>query len=662
MVDISDEKSETSVPCDLFELEDEINLQDKAEAEALDAEHKRLVEMYSIKDEEMDETDRKARISEMEKLLDKSETWAKIMENQLSQTILLEKAQNGKRKAPPVNRKAKRARVITDDDDDEEVVHQSYFKGQLKDYQIQGVKWLDSLFANGLNGILADEMGLGKTVQIIAMFCNLMEQSYWGQFLVVGPLSTLSNWANEFKKFAPDLPCIVYHGQKQDRFDLQRMLLKKKKKFQIPVILTSYEMIMVDNFFFKKLHYSFIVVDEGHRLKNRKCGLFKALKGLDSENRILLTGTPLQNNLEELWSLLNFLVPKIFNNVDDFISWFSFDITNNRLDKKKIISRQLTEKMVSTIHRVLAPFMLRRIKADVKLDLPPKKEILVYTPLTKEQKNLYVAIKERRLRQYLSDFFEQHGKVLPKGEKLKSVSLMMCARQACCHPFLFSHPLFHEPVDEEKSTEMIPELSGKVKLLEKLLPLLMPQHKVLIFSQFTSMLDILHDFFDYKEWDCVRLDGSVSHEDRTKAIAKFYEDEKTRLFLISTRAGGLGINLTPADTVIIFDSDWNPQVDLQAQDRVHRMGQKNPVTVFRLISQNSFEDRMYERASAKRQLERMVIGSDFSKIEETPGDVLKSLEKLFDEDDAEKIQVLEDNEDVISDAKLEELMEQRAKW
>ncbi|KAL7745982.1 putative ATPase [Sorochytrium milnesiophthora] len=544
------------------------------------------------------------------------------------------------------------------------------FRGTLRQYQIDGIRWIDTLYSNGLNGILGDEMGLGKTVQTIGFLSRLRAFKAWGYFLVVAPLSTIDNWRNEFIKFAPSIPTVLYHGSQVERLELQKDIRKQEKKgdrFTRPVIITSYEIVTRDAHFFQTIPdgFKFMVVDEGHRLKNRNCQLIRTLKSFRSENRILLTGTPLQNDLSELWSLLNFLIPEIFDDVDRFLAWFDFSVSGTALNKQQILMQEEQEALVSKMHAILQPFMLRRVKADVTLDLPQKKEFVVYTRLTAQQIALYEAIKQNRLIGYLhtlhgledeskapakpldkkarrtvvssyeeltnDQFFDALEESPHKLSELYDISeaaakrnigntkvrtsvnnKIMNLRKACMHPYMFPHPerttSSKDPTAIPPPTETLVRSSGKMLLLDQLLHALFAQnHKVLIFSQMTTMLDILEDYMVLRDWSYCRLDGSMAQVDRREAIQVFNEDPMYRVFLLSTRAGGLGINLTAADTVIIFDSDWNPQQDLQAQDRVHRIGQTKPVLVLRLISENSVEEIVFDRAQAKRQLEKMVI-------------------------------------------------------
>ncbi|KAJ2629294.1 putative ATPase, partial [Coemansia sp. RSA 1290] len=260
--------------------------------------------------------------------------------------------------------------------------------GIMKEYQLEGMEWLASLYENGLNGILADEMGLGKTLQTISFLAYLRERQVWGPFLVLCPLSTLSNWASEFYRFAPQMPVLVYHGVPEERRELRRKHLRQLGS-SFPVVLTTYEISMRDKLALQRLAWKFIVVDEGHRIKNMSCKLIRDLKSYQSSNRLLLTGTPLQNSLAELWSLLNFLLPDIFDDLDSFQAWFDFE----DLSESRIISQEASSSVISKLHQILQPFLLRRLKSDVEKHLPPKREYLITCPMAPLQYDYYQAVR-----------------------------------------------------------------------------------------------------------------------------------------------------------------------------------------------------------------------------------------------------------------------------
>ncbi|KAI9298453.1 hypothetical protein K502DRAFT_322776 [Neoconidiobolus thromboides FSU 785] len=495
----------------------------------------------------------------------------------------------------------------------------------LKDYQLEGMEWLISLYENGLNGILADEMGLGKTIQTIAFLSYLIEQGIKGPFLIVVPLTTLINWMNEFAKFAPKIECLMFYGTKDERNIIKKKyFLGNKAKKQ--VILTSYEVAMKDRSFLQRFAWKYLVVDEGHRLKNFECKLSLELKKIGAANRLLLTGTPLHNNLSELWALLNFILPDIFDDVSSFIDWFDFsEIQNNyqsnTSDPTPFNENQKNE-LITKLHSILKPFLLRRLKTDVETSLPKKREYILNAHLTLEQKKYYEAVLTGDIRKVIldennefnlnEDQVNDNNSNLMKDTNLSNQHLLnkfMQLRKVCNHPYLFSAPYDKDTGEYIYDPKAILNNSGKMLLLDKLLKELINRgHRVLIFTQFTRLLDILETYMiEVGKWEYCRIDGTVRQESRQTQINEFNTDDKVKVFLISTRAGGLGINLATADSVIFFDSDWNPQMDLQAQDRAHRIGQKKPVIVYRLITANTVESKLIGRANSKRLLEKLVI-------------------------------------------------------
>jgi len=545
--------------------------------------------------------------------------------------------------------------------------------GIMRNYQLEGYEWMSTLWENGINGILADEMGLGKTIQTVALFCHMYEMGVSGPFLVVAPLSTVPNWVNEFKRFAPKVPCILYHGNLQERMLLRDRLSEVTTceemdgKDMMNVVVTSYEIAMNDRGAFSSIMWRYIVVDEGHRLKNMNCRLIRELKQYHSANRLLLTGTPLQNNLSELWSLLNFLLPEIFDDLRVFQSWFDAkDLHEDKEEMARVVAQEQQSNILTTLHQILTPFLLRRVKTDVDLEIPPKKEVMVYCPLTPRQEEMYRHIVEKTISDFIDKDEKDKEEVLPEKRKRTDVdysiflderefansddkfeeqmaklqeykdslakasttksaytsdmdrlsrneinycmkSRMMDMRKAVNHPYLIEYPVTEDGMFYDSGPDLI-DICGKMAVLDQMLgQLIRNGHKILIFSQMTKMLDILGDYLNMKKWKFSRLDGSMNFLDRQANIDKFNTDPDQCIFLLSTRAGGLGINLTAADTCIIYDSDWNPQQDLQAQDRCHRIGQTKPVMIYRMVTANTFDQKIVERAAAKRRLEKMII-------------------------------------------------------
>ena len=453
----------------------------------------------------------------------------------------------------------------------------------LREYQLTGMKWMVGLWENGLNGILGDEMGLGKTVQAISLLAYLSDHATTGPFLVVAPLSTLDNWKREVTTHFPSAALSVYHGT-----DRAKMLAHVDG-----IYLTTYEVVMRDVKVLQKLTWKFVVVDEGHRLKNLNCRLLKDLKTICSKNdcnRLLLTGTPLQNNLAELWSLLNFLLPDIFDDLETFQAWFDFDgedeLLKDSVDKTEIVSK---------LHKVLRPFLMRRLKKDVAVSLPDKHEYHLFASMSDWQREQYDALVSNTMKD-------------SAGAQVRLSNLVMQLRKSCNHPYHFEWPC--DPTGRLIVDEVLIQASGKLKLMDKLMMHLKAEgnHHTLIFSQMTSTLDILAEYLDMRKLTHVRIDGASTIEERVAAIDTF-EKGGVDVFLLSTRAGGQGLNLVRADTVVLFDSDWNPQMDLQAQDRAHRIGQTRTVMVYRLATADSVEENMLDKANHKLRLEEIVVGN-----------------------------------------------------
>ncbi|KAG5535833.1 hypothetical protein RHGRI_023562 [Rhododendron griersonianum] len=513
--------------------------------------------------------------------------------------------------------------------------------GKLKSYQLKGVKWLISLWQNGLNGILADQMGLGKTIQTIGFLAHLKGKGMDGPYLVIAPLSTLSNWVNEISRFTPSVNSIIYHGSKKERGEIRRKFMPRTTTPKFPIVVTSYEVALSDaRKHLRHYNWKYIVVDEGHRLKNSKCKLFKELKLLPVENKLLLTGTPLHNNLAELWSLLNFILPDIFSSLEEFESWFNLSGKCSNEATKEEIEENRKAQVVAKLHAILRPFLLRRMKSDVEQTLPRKKEIILYATMTEHQKNFKDHLINKTLETYLREKVDTG-----RGMKGKLNNVMLQLRKNCYHPDLlesaFDGSYFYPPV------EQIVNQCGKFQLLDRLLAkLLARKHKVLIFSQWTKILDIMEYYFSEKGFEVCRIDGSVKLEERRRQIQEFNDvNSSYRIFLLSTRAGGLGINLTAADTCILYDSDWNPQMDLQAMDRCHRIGQTKPVHVYRLATALSVEGRILKRAFSKLKLEHVVIGKGQFQQEGTKAGAVKPLSIAVLHQEEELLALLRDEED-----------------
>lgn len=456
--------------------------------------------------------------------------------------------------------------------------------GEMRDYQVSGLNWLVSLHENGISGILADEMGLGKTLQTIAFLGYLRHiRDIKGPHLIVVPKSTLDNWRREFTMWTPEVDVLILQGAKDERHQLINDRLIDEK---FDVCITSYEMILREKNHLKKFAWEYIIIDEAHRIKNEESSLAQIIRLFSSRNRLLITGTPLQNNLHELWALLNFLLPDVFGDSEAFDSWFS----NQEADQDTVVQQ---------LHRVLRPFLLRRVKSDVEKSLLPKKEINLYIGMSDMQVKWYKKILEK-------DIDAVNGAGGKRESKTRLLNIVMQLRKCCNHPYLFEGA---EPGPPYTTDEHLIYNAGKMLMLDKILTRMKKQgSRVLIFSQMSRVLDILEDYCVFREHKYNRIDGSTAHEDRIAGIDEYNKPGSEKfVFLLTTRAGGLGINLTSADIVILFDSDWNPQADLQAMDRAHRIGQTKQVIVFRFVTEQAIEERVLERAAQKLRLDQLVI-------------------------------------------------------
>ena len=456
--------------------------------------------------------------------------------------------------------------------------------GEMRDYQVAGLNWLVSLHENGISGILADEMGLGKTLQTIAFLGYLRHlRGISGPHLITVPKSTLDNWKREFAMWTPEVDVLVLQGAKDERHQLINDRLIDEK---FDVCITSYEMILREKAHLKKFAWEYIIIDEAHRIKNEESSLAQIIRLFSSRNRLLITGTPLQNNLHELWALLNFLLPDVFGDSEAFDQWFS----NQEADQDTVVQQ---------LHRVLRPFLLRRVKSDVEKSLLPKKELNLYIGMSEMQVRWYQKILEK-------DIDAVNGAAGKRESKTRLLNIVMQLRKCCNHPYLFEGA---EPGPPYTTDEHLINNAGKMVMLDKILVRMKRQgSRVLIFSQMSRVLDILEDYCVFRNHKYCRIDGSTAHEDRIAAIDDYNRPGSEKfIFLLTTRAGGLGINLTSADIVVLYDSDWNPQADLQAMDRAHRIGQTKQVVVFRFVTENAIEEKVLERAAQKLRLDQLVI-------------------------------------------------------
>ena len=742
---------------------------------------------------------------------------------------------------------------------DVEIEQPKLLNCQLKEYQLKGLNWLVNLYEQGINGILADEMGLGKTVQSISVMAYLAEKyDIWGPFLVVAPASTLHNWQQEITRFVPEFKVLPYWGTAADRKVLRKFWDRKhttyKKDAPFHVMITSYQLVVSDVAYFQKMKWQYMILDEAQAIKSSQSSRWKCLLGFHCRNRLLLTGTPIQNNMQELWALLHFIMPSLFDSHDEFSEWFSKDIESHAQSNTK-----LNEDQLKRLHMILKPFMLRRVKKHVQKELGDKIELDVFCNLTYRQRAMYANLRNQIS---IMDLIEKA--TLGDDDSSSLMNLVMQFRKVCNHPDLFeradtsspfscgyfaetasfvregtnvpvgystrsmidyelprlvwrdggrldkpgpdnaiagfrskyldqmmniwtpdnirdslqgtdnfswlrfadtspqdayhathkgvfaraadmamkkkrlgnmkvvysdpedrnwtpSHALFQireredrkplaeitqqgvlgslmnvarstyndlglsrleqaarrratappievfcdsrgsvierenvmfnvpmrkalygptppeekaialqklpleryptpallPPPDNEKrrfTNITVPSMrrfvtdSGKLAKLDELLTKLKEGgHRVLLYFQMTRMIDLMEEYLTYRNFKYCRLDGSTKLEDRRDTVADFQTRPEIFIFLLSTRAGGLGINLTSADTVIFYDSDWNPTIDSQAMDRAHRLGQTKQVTVYRLITRGTIEERIRKRAMQKEEVQRVVI-------------------------------------------------------
>ncbi|VUZ48861.1 unnamed protein product [Hymenolepis diminuta] len=507
----------------------------------------------------------------------------------------------------------------------------------LHPYQLEGLNWLRFSYGNKVDTILADEMGLGKTIQTIAFLYSLYKDGHSrGPFLVAAPLSTIINWEREFQLWAPDFYVVAYVGDKESRTVIREheftfeeggvrggsraVRMRSGAQVRFHVLLTSYEMISIDQALLSSIDWEVLVVDEAHRLKNNQSKFFRMLTTYKIAYKLLLTGTPLQNNLEELFHLLHFMSPAKFNDMQGFLDEFA-DISK--------------EDQVKKLHEMLGKHLLRRLKADVLKNMPSKGEFIVRVELSPLQKKFYKFILTKNF-----DALSCRG----GGAQPSLINVMMDLKKCCNHPYLFSAASEDAPRLPNGAFESsaLRKACGKLELLSAMLKKLKAGgHRVLIFSQMTKMLDLLEDFMEGEGYKYERIDGNVTGQLRQDAIDRFNASDSTSfVFLLSTRAGGLGINLATADTVIIYDSDWNPHNDIQAFSRAHRIGQANKVMIYRFVTRATVEERVTQVAKKKMMLTHLVVrpglggkgGSQMSKKE--LDDILKfGTEDLFKHED-----------------------------
>ncbi|KAI9669725.1 MAG: hypothetical protein M1831_007421 [Alyxoria varia] len=539
----------------------------------------------------------------------------------------------------------------------------------LKDYQVVGVNWLSMLFKHKLSGILADEMGLGKTCQVIAFLANLLErENVRGPHLVIVPGSTLENWLREFEAFCPTLNVKPYYGLQKEREEIKLQLEEEMEN--INVVVTTYDMATKKHdakFLRRKVDPVVCVYDEGHMLKNSNSEKYKSLMTIPAQFRLLLTGTPLQNNLHELVSLLNFIMPSVFQDAsEDLEIIFKYKARLSQSDQSQGL---LSAQRINRARSMMTPFILRRKKQQVLKQLPQKTNRVEYCILDNPQRHTYDEIEA-----------QTRATLTTSGNAKTNANVLMDLRKAAIHPHLlrreYTDAVLHKITDlyiksnREKNHGFVFEdmtvmtdfelhrfcksqsylrkfaikdeswlRSAKVKALLKILhEYKRTGHRVLVFSQFTMVMDILEQVFDSEGIGFSRLDGSTPVAQRQELIDVFKESEDVLVFMLSTKAGGLGLNLTAADRVVIFDSGFNPHDDVQAENRAHRVGQTKDVEVVRLVAKDTIEEKIYALGESKLVLDQRVAGfvestNDDSKLE---SEGKKLVEEMLQKEEAPK--------------------------
>lgn len=498
--------------------------------------------------------------------------------------------------------------------------------GQLMEYQLDGVNWLLYMFFTQKNAILADDMGLGKTIQVLTLFSALIEQLNCFPFLVVVPNATVPNWRREIKSWSPDVRVVTYYGSASAReMTREYEMFHKNGTLCCHVVIASYESMADDGAkrVLSSVNWAGLVVDEGQRLKNDKTQLYERLRRMKFGFKLLLTGTPLQNNIRELFNLVQFIDP-----------------TYNAEKLEAQYGGALDKEDIRELHDMIRPFLLRRTKTEVLPFLPPMVQIIIPISMSVVQKKLYKSIL-RRSPQLIKAICKKQTGPLKKSERHNLNNILIQLRKCLCHPFIYNRDIEEQTLDTQLSHQRLVEASGKLQLLNLMLPQLRERgHRVLVFSQFLENLDIVEDFLTGLGLQYCRLDGRLSSREKQQQIDQFNEpDSPFFAFLLSTRSGGVGINLATADTVIIMDPDFNPKQDMQALSRAHRIGQKNTVLVFHLVVRASVEEKIMQKGKTKMALDHVLIDRiEADEDEEDLESILKhGAQALFDDDNSADI-------------------------
>ncbi|KAJ6126789.1 hypothetical protein N7523_002401 [Penicillium sp. IBT 18751x] len=495
--------------------------------------------------------------------------------------------------------------------------------GDLMAYQLDGVNWLYYMFVKQQNAILADDMGLGKTIQVIGLLTVLIQKHSCWPFLVVCPNSTVPNWRREIKNWAPSLQVVTYFGSRYSRQMARdyEMFPRGGKNLHCHVVIASYESMIDDDTtrVLNKVPWAGLVVDEGQRLKNDRSQLYEKLCRMKFGFKLLLTGTPLQNNIRELFNLLQFL---------------DRDKNAEKLEEEY---SSLDSEKIRALHELIRPFFLRRTKAEVLPFLPPMVQIIVPVSMSLVQKKLYKSILGKNPQLIRAIVKKQTGQIR-RQDRHNLNNILMQLRKCLCHPFIYNRAIEEYTSDADKAQRHLVEASGKLRLLNLMLPRLQERgHRVLIFSQFLENLDVVEDFLHGLGLNYGRLDGRLSAKDKQQQTDQFNQPNSPMFaFLLSTRSGGVGINLATADTVIIMDPDFNPKQDMQALSRAHRIGQQKPVLVFHLTTRASVEEKIMLKGKKKLALDHVLIDRmEADEDEENLESILQhGAASLFDDDDS----------------------------
>ena len=486
------------------------------------------------------------------------------------------------REDSPVEEVITRARDLRQTLEEEQLPQPDYLNATLRPYQLSGYNWLYKLHEMGCTGCLADDMGLGKTLQTLSLLQTLKNRETLRTSLLVAPVVTLANWEQEILKFTPNLSFYRHAGS--DRHDSAELFR------QYDLIIVSYHTLRNDVDLFLDMVFDYIILDEAHYIKNASSVIFKAIRSLRSHHRLSLTGTPIENNTLELWSQFNFLSPGLLGSRKEFIDRFA-----NPIEKKS------DNEALTILRDTVSPFILRRKKEDVLADLPPKEIIVHYSEMTGSQEELY--------RKYL-DYYRARVKGLLNekglaGSSMEIFQFLLKLRQIAIYP-----PMAGPEGAEAGSCKM----DALTSWLDEIL---VEDHKILIFSQFLGTLDAMGDYCRNQHWDYSLITGKTA--DRAEEIRRFQEEEEVRIFLLSLKAGGVGINLTAADYVVLFDPWWNPAAERQAIDRAHRMGQTRKVISYKMITKNTIEEKILRMQEEKTALMEGIISDEasfFSKLKE----------------------------------------------